>query len=167
MGGGVVQGHVVVQGRVNGACAQAQGDGAENQPGEAARAGEPKQSQGGEGRADGGHLVGAKAANHPGAEDAGNHRAAGDSHRDKTAKGDRQGELPIDGGPGRAEQGIGDAQATRSKVAIKTLLNKVHLIVANLGPCFYQKDGVFYNKSAKFYEKRRLRHELGTIHGPL
>ena len=114
--GRVVEGHVVVQRRVDGPRAKAQGDGAQAHCQKVPRKGEAQQGGGGHGGADGRHLVGAQQADDLGAHHTGDHRAAADGHADEAGAGNGQVKLRVNRGPGRAEQGVRDAKADEGDI---------------------------------------------------
>ena len=71
---------------------------------------------GGEHRAEGCHLAGAEAADHPGAGQAGDHGPGVHDGRDHPAERHGQPEFRIDGRPGGAEERVRQAEADECDV---------------------------------------------------
>ena len=112
----IVECHVVVQRGVHAAGAQAVGDGPEAQHPEGATDGEAKQRQCRGGDTDGRDLPGAQLPGDPVALEAGDDGAQGDDHGDGPGIGDRHAQLRIHAGPGRAQQGIRQAEADKGQI---------------------------------------------------
>ena len=113
---GVVQGHVVVQRRVHAARPQAVGDCPQAQPPEGPAGGEAEQGGGGQPHAGGGDPPGAQPFGEPVALQAGHHRAHGDDDGDRPGPGGGHAQVGVHHRPGRAQQGIGQAQADEGEV---------------------------------------------------
>ena len=113
---GVVQGHVVVQGRVHAAGPQPVGHRPQAEHPELGRDRKAQQRQRRQGHAAGRDPPGAKAAGQPVAVQAGDDGAHRDDHREHPRKGHRHPEGPVHRGPGRPQQRIGQAQADERKV---------------------------------------------------
>ena len=114
--GGVMEGHVVIQRRVDGTRPQSQRDGAQAHHQQVPREGEPQQSGGGHSGADSGGPVGSQQADDLGAQHAGYDRPAADGHADEAGEGDGQMKSCVNRRPGGAEQGVRNAQADEGDI---------------------------------------------------
>ena len=114
--GPVVQGDVVVERRVDGARAEAEGDRQQAEPRKARCNGKAGERRGGERRRDRRDAPGAKAADERRGGEAGDDGPAAGDHRDRAAPRDRDAEVGVHGRPCRAEERVGDAQTHEGDV---------------------------------------------------
>ena len=113
MAAGVVDGHIVVQGRVHAARTQTVGDCDEAQQPEITGKGEAEQCHSGEGDADGGDSACAETAGDAVAVQTGSDGAAGDDKGYDAHPGDVGAQVDVHHGPGGAQQRVGQAQADK------------------------------------------------------
>ena len=111
-----MQGHVVVQRRVHGPGPQAVGRRPEAQLPKRAAEGEAQEGQGRQPHAGGGDPPRPETAGKAAGLQAGDHGAQGDNHGNDACRGHGYAQPGVHRGPGRAQQGVGQAQADKREV---------------------------------------------------
>ena len=114
--GGIVQRHIVVQCGVHAACAQAIGDGKEQQHPVLAGGGESQQRQGRQPHGERRHPACTQTEGQPVAHQGGDHRAHGNGECHDARVGQGHLHLLMHDGPGRAQQGVRQTQADKGRV---------------------------------------------------
>ena len=113
---GIVDRHIVVQGRVHTAGAQAIGHRPQAQHPEGRGRGKSKQGRRRQSHTAGRHPAGAQGPGQAVAAQAGDDGPRRNDHRDHPCKRDRHPQLPIDGRPGRTQQRVGQAQTDEGQI---------------------------------------------------
>ena len=106
----VIERDVIVERGVDGARAQAIGDGDEAQLPKRVRGGKAQNRAGGEGHGEGGELARAQPVHELCGEERRRDRAAADDDGDEALRGDGRGKFDVHDGPCGAQQGIGQAE---------------------------------------------------------
>ena len=113
---GIVEGHIVIQAGVHAACAQAVGDGPEDQHPVFPADAEAEQRAGGHGHGESRDLSGTEPPGQPVAEQARDDGPQRHGHGHRTGIGHRHHKLRIHTGPGRAQQPVRQAQGDEGQV---------------------------------------------------
>ena len=116
MPAGIMEGYIIIQGRIHAARSQAKGQRPEAKGPEGIAGGKAKKAQGRQEYAEGRHLPRAKAPGKPVAQKAGKDGAAGAEHGKDPRIGNGHGKPLVHGGPGRPQDGIRQPQADESQI---------------------------------------------------